>query len=331
MNSAYSYIYRGDLVESRHKAAILIKNSSKKIIFSSDNNHQYIYPRSAIKIFQAIPFIKSKADILYGLNKKHISISCSSHSGESYHIKTLKEWVSKIRLNVNKLQCGIHNPMNLNASNKLYSSGNKPSELHNNCAGKHLAMISGCIASNFDYTNYLDISHPYQIQIKECIEHFMEKKITKKYSAIDGCNAPQYALPLNNIANSMINLIHSYNHNAKYSNELKKLITSIKKYPMLTGGINRFDSDLLKNTNGRIYAKIGAEGVLLFADLSKKIGGVIKIIDGNGRAIPSIAMKILIKLKLLSNKEKKMMQKWNNEKIHNFSKTLTGKISAKID
>ena len=51
------FVQRGMLTESIHTAKCLVKNSNFKTILSSDHNKDLVYPRSAIKIFQAIPFI----------------------------------------------------------------------------------------------------------------------------------------------------------------------------------------------------------------------------------------------------------------------------------
>ena len=114
---------------------------------------------------------------------------------------------AEINISLSYLQCGIHNPINFNASNELLLSGNKPNQLHNNCAGKHLGMISGCIANKMDINKYVNFNHPYQKLIRNSLESFMESSIKKKCFGIDGCNVPQYAFPLKNIATSMINLI----------------------------------------------------------------------------------------------------------------------------
>ena len=117
-----------------------------------------VYPRSAIKIFQALPFINARAHNLFNLNEENIAISCASHCGEEEHIRVLNEWIVKIKISVDQLKCGIHNPLNEKSSNDLLLSGNKPSQLHNNCAGKHLGMISGCIANKMDFNKFLSRS-----------------------------------------------------------------------------------------------------------------------------------------------------------------------------
>ena len=75
---------------------------------------------------------------------------------------------------------------------------------------------------------------------------------------------------------------------------------------------------------------MGAEGVLLFADIKKNTGGLIKIVDGNARAIPPIVMKIFFELNLLDSKERENLDHWIKPKIYNHAKKEVGEIFAKI-
>ena len=330
MVSLSAFVYRGGLIESKHKAICLVKNISNKVILSTNNEDYLVYPRSAIKIFQALPFINSNAHALFDLSEENIAISCSSHAGELRHIRVLNEWVNKTGIHIHQLKCGIHNPLNEKSSNKLLLSGNIPTQLHNNCSGKHLGMISGCLANRMDIDNYINFNHPYQQLIRDSMEHFMESKIQGKHIGTDGCNAPQYAFCLTNIATSMVNLIKQKKIKNKYLNAANIILSSINKFPMLIGGHNRFDSDVIQSTKGRIFSKSGAEGVLLFADFFKKIGGVIKILDGNNRAIPSTTMQIFLNLELLSEDEKKELINWRTQKLFNHTKKMIGKITAEL-
>jgi L-asparaginase II len=178
-----------------------------------------------------------------------------------------------------------------------------------------------------EYTNYVDYDHPYQKLIRNSLEYFTESSIKQKCIGVDGCNAPQYAFSIDSLTNAIINLINKKND---YSKAIGLLLNAIAKYPFLIGGKNRFDSEVIKHTEGRIFCKGGAEGVLLFVDISKKIGGVLKIEDGNERAIPPLAMKIFYKLKLLSINEKRNLIKWTEQILYNHTKKVIGKISAKI-
>ena len=326
MSKLTTFVTRGNIIESIHDAKSVVQNFNYEIILTTGHELDLVYPRSAIKIFQAIPFIQSEAHKRYKLSKKEIAISCSSHSGEKQHMIVLHNWIKKIKINNNFLKCGTHNPLNLSSSNKLLLSGKKPNQLHNNCAGKHLGMISGCLSNKMDINNYVVFNHPYQKLIRNSLENITECKITKKQVGIDGCSAPQYAFPLQNLSTSMVNLIKNYFGIGDFSTPIKLLLDSILKYPQLTGGSKKFDSELMRITKGKIFSKGGAEGVLLFAHKEKKIGGVIKIKDGNERALPSTATAIFKKLSLITKHELNELSNWSNQQIYNHAKITVGKI-----
>lgn len=323
-------IIRGKQLESLHSIKCLVINSKNKIIYTTNNDNNLVFPRSAIKIFQAIPFILSGASDYFKINEKQIALSSSSHFGEIRHINYLKDWLKKIKISENYLKCGIHNPSNQASANNLLLKGIKPSPIHNNCSGKHLGMISTAIYQDCNISNYTNFDHPIQKSILQILENFTEYKIKKINKSIDGCSAPQYSFPIESLALAMSKVSCYSQLQFDISISLNKLLYSISKNPFYIGGTNRFDSELINITKGRIFCKGGAEGVLLFADFVKKIGGVLKVLDGNNRAIPSITMKIFSHLGLLSSKEKTLLQHWTVEQIYNHNKQNIGKIVAKI-
>ena len=330
MTKIRTYVTRGKIIESIHLSNCIIKDYNFKTIFSTSNGNNFVYPRSAIKIFQAIPFIKSRSQKNFNLTEKQIAISCSSHCGEAEHLKVIKEWIKKININKNLLQCGIHNPLDKYSSDKLLLSGIKPNQLHNNCSGKHLGMISGCISNKINVNNYIEMNHPYQKLIRKTLEYFTETNILKKQKGVDGCSAPQYAFPLKNLSISMINLLKNFIEEKRYSVEIRILLNAIAKFPQLTGSNAIYPSQLMLVTKGKIFAKGGAEGVLMFANKEKKVGGIIKVQDGNERALPSVANKIFKELKILNNKELIKLSKWSNQKIFNHANTKVGEIYTTI-
>ena len=331
MKSIKTYITRGNFIESIHDTKCLIKDFNYKTIFSTGHDNDFIYPRSSIKIFQAVPFIKSQAHKEFKLSNKQIAISCSSHHGEKQHLIILNNWIKKLNISKKILKCGIHNPLDQTSSNNLLLKGNKPNQLHNNCAGKHLGMITGCLLYKMSIKNYVSINHPYQKLIRQSLEYFTGFKITKKQFSIDGCSAPQYAFPLKNLCVSMINLLKNYNGNNQFSQEVKILLNSICMYPELKSGSKKYDSQLMKITKGKIFSKLGAEGVLLFAHKNKKIGGAIKIKDGNQRALPSVANQIFKRLSLISKEEERKLFNWTTQYLYNHANIKVGEIYSKIN
>ena len=245
-----TFIQRGKIIESSHDIKCLIKNYDYKILFNTGHEDDLVFPRSAIKIFQSLPFVSSKAYKKFDLSTKCLAISCASHCGEPMHIKVLEEWIKKTKISIHDLKCGTHSPINEQSSRNLFLEGKMPSALHNNCAGKHLAMITGCLANNMPIKNYINFNHPYQKLIRKSLEYFTNSKIINKAIGVDGCSAPQYAFKLNDLANAMINLIKEKNSKNNYSSQVNIIINSISKFPMLIGGTKRFDSEVIKFTQG---------------------------------------------------------------------------------
>ena len=196
MSKIHVDFVRGKSVESTHQVKALVTNVDGKILLSTNNDNEYFFPRSSIKIFQAIPFAMSNAIKNYKLNNKHIALACASHKGEKFHIKELTKWISKINLKTKNLQCGIHAPLDKRASEKIIYSRKKINELHNNCAGKHLGMLTSCLVNNQSITNYLDYNHVHQKNIRKIFNKFTESKLSKKNFSLDGCSAPQYSFKI---------------------------------------------------------------------------------------------------------------------------------------
>ena len=323
-------IRRGGQVESVHEIKALILNSKGKILFSTGHDKDVIYPRSAIKIFQSMPLVLSGSHNFFNLSDKQIALSASSHFGEPNHISALNNWLKKINVKENCLKCGVHNPLNLKFSNKLLLSNKKPTPIYNNCSGKHLGMITASKFNNYSIKNYTNFNHPIQKSILSILEDFNEYKIHNKLKAIDGCSAPQYAFPLENLALSMFKISRLHKLRLDISFSLNRILNCISHYPFYIGGTGRLDSQIINITKGRIFCKIGAEGVLMFADMNNHFGGILKVIDGNQRALPSATIKLLKKIKSINAKEYEKLNKLQSGILKNHSNVKIGKIDCKI-
>ena len=330
MSKIHVNFIRGKRVESTHQIKAYVTNVNGRILLSTNNDSDFFFPRSSIKIFQAIPFVFSGAIKNYKLNNKHIALACASHKGEKFHISELKKWMLKINLKTKNLQCGIHGPLDKKSLEKIIYSRKNFNELHNNCAGKHLAMLTSCIFNNYGISNYLDFNHPHQINIRKVFNKFTETKLTKKNFSLDGCSAPQYSFQIKSISRALNNLIKSYNYEFEYAEHTRILINAILKNPNYIGGTTSFDSKLIKASKNKIFCKYGAEGVFLFVHFKKGISGVIKVSDGNERAIPITIINIFRKLKLMNNTELGKLEKKEQFYLKNHADKKIGHIRSTI-
>src|SRR5262245_52325273 len=60
-------VMRGALVESRHAGAVAIADATGKLALALGDVERPIFPRSAVKVLQAIPLVKSGAADGFGL------------------------------------------------------------------------------------------------------------------------------------------------------------------------------------------------------------------------------------------------------------------------
>ncbi len=330
MTEIKTYYSRASFVESTHRVKILVRKANGETLFSSHNEDDYIYPRSAIKIFQAIPFANSRAIEKYNLSEKMIALACSSHRGEDYHVKEIKEWLNKIKISEKNLKCGKHYPLNEIAKEKLLRLKKKISQVHNNCSGKHLAMLTTCLENNYRLDSYLDFKHPHQKKIRYIFEKFSNTKIKRNNYGIDGCSAPQYSLKMIDVSEMLSNLTKSYNQQFDFNYEINLLINCITKYPKYIGGTDSLDTRVMSISGKKIFCKGGAEGVFLFSHLEKGIHGVIKVEDGNERAIPPIIYKLFKKYKIMNLKELKNLNRFYNFKLVNHAKIKVGSIKTNL-
>ncbi len=330
MNKIFTHYLRSKTIESSHKVKCKLVDGNGKTIFSTQNDNDLIYPRSSIKIFQAIPFLLSKSLTKYNLNSKHIALACSSQRGESFHLKELRYWKKIIGINYKDLKCGLHLPLNKKAEKKFIESKESLNQLYNNCAGKHLGMITGCLSKNYPIDNYLSFNHPYQIEIRKIFNKFTESKITRINYGVDGCSAPQYSFKIKHISKALNNLIKSYNKKFHYNKEVKLLINSILKNPKYIGGSDSLDSKIMQITNKKIFCKGGAEGVFLFGQLEKGTTGVLKVEDGNERALGPVLLYLLSKYEIINQNEIKMINKFINLELINHAKVKVGDIKIEL-
>ena len=267
---------RGDLVESLHLGHLIVLNSDGSTYSSKGLPELPIYPRSAIKSLQAAAMLKAGLRV----EDNELAIICASHSGSQSHIDSVTKMLTSRGLSTSQLKNAVDKP--LGEKEKVSWSDKEPSQLAQNCSGKHAGMLITCQQNGWDMNSYLDLNHPLQVAIKNEIEELSGEKVSA--TSVDGCGAPLYAISLIGLARAISNLVKSK------EDLYQQIVSACTKYPELVAGDGRLTTRMMQAVPG-LFMKEGAEGVQVCA-LSDGRVIAIKIIDGSWRPVAPIIMEI---------------------------------------
>ncbi len=325
-------VIRGETVESAHRGHLLIIDGEGRDVATIGDADTVAFIRSSAKAFQLIPCLLSGAAERFGFIESEIALACASHSGEKIHVETAAKMLQKIGLNESDLRCGSHTPFDEKRAEEMIRAGEKPSQLHNNCSGKHSAMLAFAKHIGADIKNYDLIDNPIQQAILETVAQFTETPKDEIPTAIDGCCAPNFALSVRAMAKSFLKLVFPpEDFDDELREACRRIVTAKMNYPELVGGTDRLDTLLMNAARGKIISKIGAEGVWLCGVLpnqtyKKGLGIAMKIEDGDDkRARAVISVEVLRQLGIF---ETETLQQISPLPIKNRRGETVGRVEA---
>lgn len=319
-------VLRDHFLESKHRGWIIISDRYGKIIARSGEGVPVTFVRSTLKPVQVLPLLLTEAADKFGFTDEEIALCISSHSGEPKHIELVKSMLEKIGMTQEDLKCGVHSPIYKKAAHDIYSRGEKPTKIHSNCSGKHTGMLAVCKINNWSIEDYFKPDHPLQKMIEECIEVMTDVKKDNLIISIDGCGVPVYSFSIMNLAICYARLCDPIDLPIKYREAVKRVVNIMKKYPYLIAGTERFDTDLILATNGNIISKAGGEGLNAIGILSKGWGMVVKIEDGNIRAVGPSVIEALKQMEIINEKEIESIKNWYHTPRYNYKNEFIGEI-----
>ncbi len=290
-------------VESRHICHAVICNSASEIIASFGEKEFITFPRSSLKMIQAVAFGESDASMRFALDQECSAIACGSHSGEKKHVEKVRQWLAKIGLSESDLACGTHSPLDKASAKMLVANGEKNQPSHHMCSGKHCSMLSLARAQNWEVEGYCEYDHPVQQRVTEVCSHFLKYDLQQAPRGRDGCSIPAFALPLYVLARGLARFgepsLMSGPIGEKRQQVAKELFQAMVKQPFFVAGSKQADTLMMQQANGAFVVKSGAEGVYTAALAKLKLGIAVKCVDGATRAAKAAMAKLLQSLELL--------------------------------
>ena len=332
---------RGPLVESTHFGSIAVVDSTGKLLHSIGDPHTVAFLRSSAKPFQVIPFVERGGVEHFNFTQRELSISCASHETAQMHLDTVKAMQAKIGIQENDLQCGAHLPGDAAMLKKVIQQSIEPTPNFNNCSGKHTAMLAHAKMRGLPVENYLDHAHPIQQDILALFSEMCGIDKEKVELGVDGCSAPNFAVPLFNAALGMAHLCDPRTLSEARATACKKITSAMTTHPEMVSNYGEFDCELMKVGEGRIITKRGAEGFQIIGLMpgvygENGVGITIKVTDGDAsrmndelesssRVRPAVTLEILHQLKVLNGKQLQSLAEFGPIKqIKNHRGIVTG-------
>jgi len=284
-------ITRKDLVESIHRGAIAIVDADGVQRFALGDVESPVYTRSSLKPLQALPLVESGAAEAFGVSDDEVALACASHSGEAMHTERVDAWLKRIGLGEADLACGPQQPRHEPTSQALIGIQQKPSKLHNNCSGKHAGFLTVAKHLGASIAGYAGVAHPVQQAVLTSLTRL--SGVSDPAWGIDGCAAPNFALPLTAFARALAQLA------GRKTPGGARIVSAMMAYPELVGGTGRFCTIAMRAAAGKAAVKVGAEGVYAAMLPELGLGVAIKIDDGAVRGAEVAVALVLEKLGVL--------------------------------
>jgi L-asparaginase II len=277
-------VTRGGRVESRHRGAVAVCDARGGLVISAGDVDRPVFPRSAIKVFQALPLVETGAAERFGFGDRELSLACASHSGEAGHVALAGDILARAGLGEADLECGCHWPFDQKVALALARAGGTPSQLHNNCSGKHSGFLCTAVHQSEPVAGYVGADHPVQLRARAAIEDLTGTRLTEDLAGTDGCSIPTYAAPLRGFAMGFAKLASKQGVDPVRAAAGGRLMQACMAEPWHMAGTGRACVALMEAAPGRVFAKTGAEGVFCGAVPELGLGFALKIDDGAGRA-----------------------------------------------
>ncbi|TMH01822.1 MAG: asparaginase [Betaproteobacteria bacterium] len=322
-------VTRGDATDGIHYGSVAVVDADGRLLFAAGDPSYLTTTRSALKPLQALPFTAGGGIEHFGLSTRQVALLCASHSGEPKHVEAVADILARASCTPDDLQCGVHPPLFYAALDMLPPAGVKFSPLQHNCSGKHSGMLACCRQRALPIDSYLAFDHPLQMDIRRAVAHMTGVAEQSLVAGIDGCSAPNYAVPLDRLAFAYARLARA-DADDRYGAAPAALAAAMSAHPDMVSGERRNDLTLMRAGRGDWVTKVGAEGVQAVGVRSKRWGIAIKVVDGNARGLHPATVAVLDQLGLLDDAQRSELAAWREPLIRNYRGTVTGRIAPAV-
>ena len=285
---------RGPLVETAHRGAFAIVDADGVTVALRGDVDRPIFPRSAVKLIQALPLVESGAADALGFGNRELAMACSSHSSEPRHVEAARAMLEAAGLGEGALECGAHWPLFTKPPLiELARAGGEPTGLHNNCSGKHAGFLCTCSHEGIEPDRYTSPDHAAMRRVRDTLEEVIGTPHADDRMATDGCNIPTWAAPLVALAGAFAKLGTGKGLGEHRAKAARRLMAATMAEPFYVAGTKRFDTRVMEAAPNVVHLKVGAEGVYCASVPGEGVGIALKI-EGGATAAAECAIASIL-------------------------------------
>jgi L-asparaginase II len=329
-NPVLAEAVRGNWVENRHRGAFAIVDAQGRVIASAGDIGRAIFPRSAIKSMQALAIFDRRAYDRFHHTPEELALACASHHGEAVHVERVGQLLWRLGLSEADLECGAHQPTNAAAREALRAAGRQPSQLHNNCSGKHSGMLSVALAMGVPTSGYVSREHEVQRAVRRAVEAVIGEELSEDRCGTDGCSIPTFAAPIRAFALGFARMATGRDLSPERAEAATALFNAATTHPHLVAGTGHFDTLVMEAFGGRLMQKGGAEGVQCGAIRDKGWGYALKCDDGNMAASQAMAAALLLEYADPDERQRQVLEGFARQTLKNVRGTAVGELHATL-
>lgn len=319
---------RGNTPECWHFGAIAVSDRHGKLLAHAGDPHLMTFTRSTLKAIQALPFIQKRGHEFFNYQAPQLAMLCASHNGEDQHVVQATTMLEKAGLDYKVLRCGCHVPSIFATLDKPVPENLEFDERHHNCSGKHAGFVSYCVQHGLRIEDYIDPQHPLQQAIRQAVADVAGLEESQLAMGIDGCSAPNYAMPLINLARCYARLASANTQDDPWAQSFTLLRDAMIAHPELVSGTGRNDLLLTQVGRGDWVCKIGADGVQTIGSKSREQALAIKIADGSKPALFTATVACLEQLGWIDEHQKRELDILRAPDIKNVAGNVVGQRYA---
>ena len=330
MAAVLAEITRGAIVESTHHGTVVAVDAGGKLVAHLGDPDLPLFFRSSAKPFQSVPVVTSGAADAFGLSTEELAMVCASHSGTARHQAVVASILAKAGVAEPDLRCGLDPPLDEEEKARVLLGVVPPSQVQCECSGEHAGMLAACRAAGWPTDDYVAVDHPLQVEIRSIVAAACGVPPESLVIGTDGCGIPTFGATARAFAFAYA--VMADPEGARWAGSIEqraallRLRGAMAAHPELVDVDGTLDTDIMRETGGKVIAKLGAEGLLTLAVPERRLGVAISDAGGSQRGLGPAAVAFLEQLGLADAGAIAAIREAHSGAVTNFAGETVGEI-----